>query len=170
MRRMTDANSTWSFMNDSNRSASSSGTAMTRPLRPSFMRLEIPSRSSFLRPLSRRPAVTAPIAAPATIAPMPIGPLIPARTTPATPPNAAPRPAPGSTFWSVVISGSPAAFRRIIAQSDTEISSPLTPSLISSRTCGGIPASVNASRYSRLGFVSAIVRSSAGALVTIQRD
>ena len=85
-------------------------------------------------PLSRSAAVTAPMAAPARIAPAPIGPLIPARTIPAAPPNRPPRPAPGSTDWSVVISALPSALGRIIAQSETAISFALAASLISSRT------------------------------------
>ena len=57
---------------------------------------EIDSRSLSLMPLSLSPAVIAPIAAPPTTAPTPMGPLSTARTAPATPPNAAPRAAPGS--------------------------------------------------------------------------
>ena len=43
--------------------------------------------SSFLIPLSLIAAVTAPIAAPPTTAPRPIGPASVARTIPAAPPN-----------------------------------------------------------------------------------
>ena len=108
------------------------------PVRPSAMSFEISLMSSFLRPLSLTAAATAPIAAPPTTAPRPIGPDERREDhAGAAAERAPPRPAPGSFDLSLVIVSLPPGALWTIAQSSTVIAFFAMPPLITSRTVGG---------------------------------
>src|SRR3954447_15712502 len=154
--RSDASNSGCWLTNSSNFGTSASGVASMIPVRPSAMNLDTASTSSFLKPLSRMAAVTAPIAAPPMTAPSPIGPDSVARMMPAVPPATAPRAPPGSVDLSLVTVSFPPGSLWTSAQSSTTISFFDRASLITSSTVRATISSVKPKKYRRVRLGSAI--------------